>query len=57
MGEPEDRRAGPIINGNPWPPRVSQIVDDFDGTSNRYVGHGQGYMLQPTRGRVTSKLG
>jgi len=41
VGKPEDRRAGPRVNGNPWPPRVFRIVDDFDNTRNRYVGHGR----------------
>jgi hypothetical protein len=35
MGEPENRRAGPMVNGNPWSTRVCRIVDDFDGTRNR----------------------
>jgi|RhiMethySRZTD1v2_1073278.scaffolds.fasta_scaffold85790_5 hypothetical protein len=48
MGEPEDRRTGPMVNGDPWPPRVSWIMDDFDGTRNRYVGHGRAKILQPT---------
>jgi hypothetical protein len=39
VGESEDWRAGPMVNGNPWPVRVFQVVDDFDGTRNRYVGH------------------
>jgi hypothetical protein len=30
MSKPEDRRAGPMVNGNPWPVRVFRVVDDFD---------------------------
>jgi hypothetical protein len=30
VGEPEDRRAAPMVNGNPWPVGIFQVVDDFD---------------------------
>ena len=41
IGKPDNRRAGPMVNGNPWPPRVFRVVADFDGSSKRYVGHGR----------------
>jgi len=40
MSKPEDRRPRPMVNGNPGPARVFWVVDNFDGTRNRYVGHG-----------------
>ena len=41
IGKPDNRRAGPMVNGNPWPPRVFRVVADFDGSTKRYVGHGR----------------
>jgi hypothetical protein len=57
MGKPEDRRAGPMVNGNPWPVRIFQVVDDFDGTRNRYERHGWLNFIAATRARAPSKAG
>jgi hypothetical protein len=41
VSKPEDRRSGPMVNGNPWPVRIFEVVDEFDGAGDRYgVGHG-----------------
>jgi hypothetical protein len=33
VSKPEDCGAGPMVDGNPWPQRVFQVMDDFDGTT------------------------
>ena len=58
IGKPDNGRAGPMVNGNPWPPRVFRVVADFDGSTKRYVGHGRPSKISlATRGRAPSKPG
>jgi hypothetical protein len=57
VSKPENRRAGPGVNGNPGPPRVFQVVDNFNGTCNRSVGHGRRLYnrLPPAAGHLASR--
>jgi hypothetical protein len=55
VSKPEDRRAGPMVNGNPWAARVFQVVDNFDRTRKRYVGHRRArYQSSPDERRLPS---
>jgi hypothetical protein len=40
VSKPKHRHAGPIVDGDPWPIRVLQVMDNFDGAAIRNVGHG-----------------